>query len=106
MTAQAKNLRTTLSALSTTLSTPDLLSGISTLTAEKSSIESRLGALRAGSTKKVTREERERIEKEAKKWGGIRKRREVIARNVWLFISEHVEGEKKEELWEEFDLGG
>ncbi|KAF2851170.1 homologous-pairing protein-like protein 2 [Plenodomus tracheiphilus IPT5] len=105
--ATAKTLRSTLSDLNSTLSTADLLTSINALETERADITARLDALKAGKAKKVTAKEREDVEREWKKYTGLAKKREVIAREMWKFIEDQLpDKEKKEELREAFDLDG
>ncbi|KAF2629873.1 TBPIP-domain-containing protein [Macroventuria anomochaeta] len=99
--ALTKTLRSTLASLNSTLSTADMLSNISSLEHEKSEIVTRLESLRAGHAKKVTAEERAKVEKEWKMMKGVMGRREKIAREFWAMVQEGTEGsEALEELRE------
>jgi 26S proteasome regulatory subunit (ATPase 3-interacting protein) len=74
---------------------------------EEESITGRLDALKKGKAKKVTAEERVRIEREWKMWGSVARKREKIAGAMWREIEGAIEDrEKKEELREMFDLDG
>jgi 26S proteasome regulatory subunit (ATPase 3-interacting protein) len=65
----------------------------------------RLESLKAGKAKKVTKEQREEVEKEWKRCGALAKKREKVAKNVWGFIEDQLEGkEQREELRESLGL--
>jgi hypothetical protein len=68
-----------------------MLSAISSLEQEKVEIVARLEGLRKGSAKKVTAQERERVEKEWKVVTGVEKRREAIARVMWVMVEDGTE---------------
>ncbi|KAL6709535.1 hypothetical protein ACN47E_001470 [Coniothyrium glycines] len=103
--ATAKTLRADLASLNSTLSTTDLLSAVQALEPEKAELTARLEALRAGKAKKVTKEEREAIDAEAKKWQLAARRRAKIALDMWKEIECAVETkEEREELRELFEL--
>lgn len=74
---------------------------------EKSTIITRLDALRAGKAKKVTAKEREDVEREWKTLTSMAKKREGIAREMWKFIEDQLpDKEMREQLREAFDLDG
>lgn len=105
LTAAAKILRSTLSSLNSELSTADLIANTQALETEKAEILGRLESLKAGKAKKVTKEERERVEKEWKMWSRTAKKREGIARLMWLIVADAVpEKEEREELREVLGL--
>ncbi|KAH7378812.1 homologous-pairing protein-like protein 2 [Pyrenochaeta sp. MPI-SDFR-AT-0127] len=107
LVASAKTLRNTLSSLNSTLSTADLVSSVQALDAERAEMLARLQSLRAGQAKKVTRQEREGVEKEWKRMVVVAKKREKIAGEMWRFIADQLpDPEKREELREAFDLDG
>jgi 26S proteasome regulatory subunit (ATPase 3-interacting protein) len=61
--------------------------------------------LKAGDAKKVTKEQREQVEKEWKKAGSVARKREKVAREVWEYIEDSVQDkEAREELREELGL--
>ena len=98
----AKTLRSTLASLNSTRSTADMLSNISSLEHEKSEIVTRLESLRAGHSKKVTAEERKKVEKEWKATKEVMGRREKIARVFWEMVEE---GTERKETLEELREG-
>ncbi|EDU49177.1 conserved hypothetical protein [Pyrenophora tritici-repentis Pt-1C-BFP] len=105
--ATAKALRSTLSSLNSTLSTADLVTHVHALEQEKTQLETRLDALRKGKAKKISREEREGVEMEWKKWGKVAKARERIVKEMWGVIEEGVgDLAVREEMREMFDLDG
>ncbi|KAF1956638.1 Tat binding protein 1-interacting [Byssothecium circinans] len=105
LTATAKTLRSSLSSLNSTLSTADLIANVQALETEKNEIVGRLDTLKAGKAEKVTKKERDEVEKEWKSASMISKRRERIAVDMWKFIEDMVEGkEKREELRESLGL--
>lgn len=105
LTATAKILRSNLSALNSSLSTADLVSSVSAAEAEKAEIEARLDSLKAGKAKKVTKEEREQVEKEWKRALHVAKKREWIRREMWNYIGDQgLDREQKDELWEMLGL--
>ncbi|KAI2475705.1 Tat binding protein 1-interacting [Pyrenophora tritici-repentis] len=105
--ATAKALRSTLSSLNSTLSTADLVTHVHALEQEKTQLETRLDALRKGKAKKISREEREGVEMEWKKWGRVAKARERIVKEMWGVIEEGVgDLAVREEMREMFDLDG
>lgn len=107
LTATAKTLRSTLSSLNSTLSTADLISDVHALESAKSEVLARLESLRAGKAKKVSKQERESVEKEWKKTVAVAKKREKIAGEMWKLIADQLpDDEKREELREAFDLDG
>ncbi|KAH8727120.1 Tat binding protein 1-interacting protein-domain-containing protein [Phaeosphaeriaceae sp. PMI808] len=105
LVATAKTLRGTLSSLNSELSTADLIANVHALESEKVEILTRLENLKAGKAKKVTKEQREEVEREWKRSIRIAKKREIVARDVWRFIEDIVEDkEKREELRESLGL--
>ncbi|KAF2641413.1 TBPIP-domain-containing protein [Massarina eburnea CBS 473.64] len=105
LTATAKALRSSLSSLNSTLSTADLIANVQALEAEKNEILYRLETLKAGKVKKVTRKERDEVEKEWKTATTASKRRVKIAVDMWKLIEDMVDGkEKREELREALGL--
>jgi 26S proteasome regulatory subunit (ATPase 3-interacting protein) len=82
-----------------------MLSSISTLEREKTDMVARLDSLRAGHARKVTPEEREKIEREWKVMKGVSARREKIAGELWKTVEEGTENrEMCEELREGWGL--
>ena len=65
------------------------------LETERQDLEARLESLRAGKVKKVTKEEREKVEKEWRVMRGVAVRREKISKEMWKTIEGFV-GEKEE----------
>lgn len=66
----------------------------------------RLEVLRAGKAKKVSREERETVEREWRDMRGVAGRREAIVKEMWGMIEEVVENGVREELKERFEMDG
>lgn len=101
--ALAKTLRATLTSLTGSLSTADLISGISSLEREKAGITARLDGLRAGHARKVTKEEREAVERGWRGAKGVCERRERIAREFWKVVEEGTESKEAcgelREMW-------
>ncbi|KAJ4290948.1 hypothetical protein N0V90_010144 [Kalmusia sp. IMI 367209] len=93
--ATAKSLRTQLSSLNSTLSTADLVASVQALEVEKSDVLIRLENLRAGKAKKVTKRERDEVEREWKKWTGVARKRQKISKDAWDMIEDFVEGDKE-----------
>ena len=79
-----------------------MLSSISTLEHKKAEIVTRLDNLRAGHAKKVTPEERHKIEGEWKAMKGVSARREKIARDFWKTVEE---GTERKEMLEDLREG-
>lgn len=105
LTATAKVLRSTLASLTSELSTAELIANVHALETEKTEIETRLYSLRAGKAKKVTKEQRERVEREWKKSVSVARKRERIVRDMWRFVEDQVlEKEEREELRERLGL--
>ncbi|CAG5148165.1 uncharacterized protein ALTATR162_LOCUS2160 [Alternaria atra] len=103
----AKNLRSSLSHLNSTLSTADLIANVHTLEMGRVEIETRLDGLRKGKAKKVTATEREAIEKEWKRSARVAKAREKIANDLWAMIEDMLPDQQaKEEHQKKFDLDG
>ncbi len=101
----AKALRNTLASLTSTLSTADMLSSISSLESEKAEITTRLQDLKAGHAKKVTAEERKKVEREWQAMKGVCARRERIAKDFWRMVEDGTEGkEALEEMREGWGL--
>lgn len=103
LTAQAKTLRATLAQLNSSLSTADLRTQVTAMQAEKAEIEARLDGLRGGNMKPVSKEEKERIEKEMRVVGRCVDARTKIVKEMSGMILEAVGKEKWAELRE--DLG-
>ncbi|KAF9701226.1 hypothetical protein EKO04_000867 [Ascochyta lentis] len=104
--ALTKTLRSTLATLNSTLGTADMLSNIASLEHEKTEVVTRLESLRAGHAKKVTAEERVKVEKDWKIVRGVMGRREKIAKDFWAMVKEGTEGaEALEELREGWGMG-
>jgi 26S proteasome regulatory subunit (ATPase 3-interacting protein) len=91
----AKTLRSTLTSLNSTLSTADLLSSISSLELEKSEILTRLESLKAGHARKITAEEREKVEQEWKVMRCVAARREAIAKMFWGMVEDGVQDRER-----------
>ena len=89
--ALAKTLQSTLKSLASSLSTADMLSTMTSLEQERTGIEARLEGLRKGSAVKVTKEEREKVDKEWKLSMGVEKRREGIAKMMWGMVEDGTE---------------
>ncbi|KAH6873084.1 Tat binding protein 1-interacting [Alternaria rosae] len=105
LVAVAKNLRSSLSSLNSTLSTADLIANAHTIETEKEQIEARIDGLKKGKAKKVTTSEREAIEKEWKKSIRVARRREKIAKEMWEKIEENLNDPQEIEKHREmFDL--
>jgi 26S proteasome regulatory subunit, ATPase 3, interacting protein len=83
--AQAKTLRTALSSLNSSMSTPELRSRL---------LHSK--RLEKESAKRVTQTEQQQVESEWKKWRGVCLRREKIATKMWEMIEDSMEDKKKE----------
>lgn len=82
-----------------------MLSSMSSLEHEKAEIVTRLEGLRAGHAKKVTAEERQKVEREWKVMNSVSVRREKIAREFWGMVEDGTEGkEALEELREGWGL--
>lgn len=90
LTSTAKILRSSLSSLNSSLSTADLVADVHALEAEKAEILTRLQSLKEGKAKKVTKEQREEVEREWKRAVGVAKRRERVCREVWGYIEDQV----------------
>ncbi|USP73201.1 aaa-domain-containing protein [Curvularia clavata] len=107
LNANAKTLRATLAELNSTLSTADLVAGVSALEKEKEEIEQRLDGLGKGKARLVTAEEREAINMTWKKSIKVAKNREKIVRDMWKIIADNLpDDEVREEHREMFDLDG
>ncbi|CAE7209566.1 hypothetical protein P3342_011899 [Pyrenophora teres f. teres] len=103
----AKALRSTLATLTSTLTTADLVTHVHALETEKTQLAARLDALRKGKAKKITQEERERVDKEWARWGKVARARERIVKDMWAMIEEGVPDQGvREEMREMFDLDG
>jgi 26S proteasome regulatory subunit (ATPase 3-interacting protein) len=78
---------------------------VQALEVEKVEIRGRLDSLKAGKATKVTKEQREEVEKEWKKCGAVARKREKVARDVWEYIEDQVQDkEQREELRESLGL--
>ncbi|KAF2685760.1 TBPIP-domain-containing protein [Lentithecium fluviatile CBS 122367] len=103
--ATAKTLRSTLSSLNSTLSTADLVANVQALEVEKADLLGRLESLKAGKAKKVTKRERDEVERQWKNWGAVARKRQKISGSVWGVIEDVVqEKDKRAELREELGL--
>lgn len=81
------------------------MSSVQALDAEKGEIVARLHSLKAGKAKRVTKEERDGVEKEWKKWSAAAKIREKISKEMWTFIEDLVpEKEKRADVRERLGL--
>ncbi len=82
-----------------------MLSHVSSLEYEKSEIMKRLRDLKAGHAKKVTAEERDKVEHGWKAMKAICARREKIVKDFWRTVEDGTEGkEALEEMREEWGL--
>jgi 26S proteasome regulatory subunit (ATPase 3-interacting protein) len=82
-----------------------LLAQVQALQIERAEIRTRLESLKAGDAKKVTKEQREAVEKEWKKAGAVARKREKVAKTVWEYIEDSVQDrEAREELRETLGL--
>ncbi|RYN36510.1 hypothetical protein AA0115_g1492 [Alternaria tenuissima] len=103
----AKNLRSSLSSLNSTLSTTDLIASIHGLETERAEIVTRLDGLKKGKAKKITVAEREATEKEWKRSVRVAKIRKKIAMEMWKLIEGKLPDQQtREEHREMFDLDG
>lgn len=105
--ATAKTLRSNLSSLNSTLSTADLISTVQASESEKTELRKRLGELKEGKAKKVTKQERDDVEKEWRKWNMATKRRGKIVDEMWKMIEDFLPDpspENKAELREALGL--
>jgi len=68
-------------------------------------IEGRVESLKAGKAKKVTKRERDEVERQWKSWGASARKRQKIRGTVWGVIEDVVqEKDKRAELREELGL--
>lgn len=105
LAATAKMLRSSLSALTSELSTAELLASVAALESERVEIRTRLESLKQGKAKKVTQEQREEVEREWVRCARVARKREKIARSCWGFVEDMVQdGERREELRESLGL--
>lgn len=75
------------------------------LDVEKTDIASRLESLKAGNANKVTRQERDGVEREWLVCQRVVKSRQKIAEGMWRLIEDNVQDrEKREELRESLGL--
>jgi 26S proteasome regulatory subunit (ATPase 3-interacting protein) len=79
-------LRSSLSSLNSSLSTADLIANVQALESEKAEILARLDSLKEGKAKKVTKEQREEVEREWKKAVSVARKREKVARDAWGYM--------------------
>jgi 26S proteasome regulatory subunit (ATPase 3-interacting protein) len=77
---------------------------VQALEAEKSEIRARLESLKAGKATRVTKEQREEVEREWKRCGAVARRREKVARGMWIYIEDAVEKEQRGEVREMLGL--
>jgi 26S proteasome regulatory subunit (ATPase 3-interacting protein) len=83
----------------------DLLTNVAALENEKKEIAARLQSLREGKAKMVTKEQREEVEKEWARVCRVARKREAVAKGMWGFIEDRVEGrEAREEVREMLGL--
>lgn len=75
------------------------MASVGALESEKAEIEARLDSLKAGKAKKVTKEEREQVEKEWKRAGSMARKRVRIEKVLWDHICDNY-GMDKEQLEE------
>jgi len=96
-----KELKLTLSTLSSTLTTTELRDKIAGLETEKVELEGRLEVFRKGGVRLVEKAEKERVEREWKVWRRNVGVRRGFVREMWGLCSEVLpEGVgSKEELW-------
>ena len=98
--ANEKLLKANLAAVNATVSTNELRSQINMLEMEKGEITGRLGPLRAGNSKPVSAEEKERVEMAWKWWSEKASSRKRICMEMWGYCTEELpEGQTKEDLW-------
>ncbi|KAF1977170.1 TBPIP-domain-containing protein [Bimuria novae-zelandiae CBS 107.79] len=103
--ATAKSLRTTLTTLNSTLSTADLIASVTALKAEKAAVVARLESLRAGKAKKVTKREREEVDREWETYSRLSRKRAKIGKECWELIEGQLEGgEMRAEVREQLGL--
>jgi 26S proteasome regulatory subunit (ATPase 3-interacting protein) len=99
LNATAKSLRATLASLNNTLSTADLRASVAALEAERTEILERLTALRAGTVRPVSKEEKEQVDKDMKAWEKVLITRRKIVKDMWGQIMEGLpEGVQANEL--------
>jgi 26S proteasome regulatory subunit (ATPase 3-interacting protein) len=88
LNATLKSLRTTFAALNSTLSTADLRESVSIMESERTQILERLTALRSGTIQPVSKEEKEKVDRDFKMWESIAAHRKTIKEDMWAQISE------------------
>lgn len=102
-----KGLKNKLSALTSTLSIPELVSATSSLSAEKDRLLERLEPLRAGTVSPLGKEEKEAIENEWRRWKECAEARKRICMDFWGMCTEVLpEGKTEIDVWEERGLEG
>ena len=98
--SKEKMLRAELISISATMSTQDLQASITSLEVEKKEVLARLRPLREGNVKPVSLEEKEKVDKEYKKWSKCALARKKICMELWDMCTEVLEeGKTKEDLW-------
>ena len=98
--SQEKILRAELISINATVSTHDLQASITSLELEQKETLVRLGPLREGNVKPVSLEEKEKVDKEYKKWSKSASARKKICMELWEICTEVLEeGKTKEDLW-------
>ncbi|KAF2433857.1 TBPIP-domain-containing protein [Tothia fuscella] len=82
-----KSLRATYSKLNSTLSTADLRESVTILESERVQIIERLTLLRSGTIQPVSKEEKDKVDKDFKIWDKTASARKKIAAEMWSMIS-------------------
>jgi hypothetical protein len=103
--AAEKTLKAELTTLNATMSTYEMVTAFQINNLDIQEIEERLGPLRAGDVKPVSKEEKERVETEWRLWSRRAATRKKIALDVWGLVCEELpEGKTKDELWVSFSI--
>lgn len=98
--ADEKSLRANLIAVNATMTIGDLRISVIALESEKKELLARLGTLRAGTVKPVSREEKDEVEKAWREWSRKATVRRKICMDLWDFCTEEMqEGRTREDLW-------
>ena len=106
--ANEKTFKASLSGLNATMSTSELQDSIAKLTEEKAELLNRLGPLRAGTLKPVSKSEKEDVDKQWKEWGRIVSARRRIVKELWERVldmrGDFETAEDREELWVSYNV--
>jgi 26S proteasome regulatory subunit (ATPase 3-interacting protein) len=92
MNETLKNLRAAYAKINSTLSTADLRESVAVLESERVHILERLALLRSGTVQPVSKEDKDKVDKEFKTWNKTTTNRRRIVKELWGTLADTCPG--------------